>query len=149
MRANYRYEVPMPEIPPGGLRRCSGCKKYKRCDDTNNSEFSTQINKRADGTKVRYWRGRCKRCEAAREQARKRPNNRVRPRERAENIARRRAMTRLTWAAPKVYLPLLIEELEIEYLKAGYPKENIPKMISERVQHVHRYIRELGDHKKK
>lgn len=135
----------MPEPPPGGLRRCSGCKQYKRCDQTDKSEFSTQINKRADGRRVRYWRGRCKRCEADREQARRRPESRVRPRERAENVARRRAMTRLTKLSPKLYLPLLIEELETEYLKAGYSKEEIPKMITERVQHVHRYIRELGE----
>lgn len=145
IRSDFRNDIPMPEPPPSGLRRCSGCKQYKRCDLSPYTEFSTQICTRAGGRKVRYWRGRCKRCEADREQARKRPRGKVDPRTTAENKARRRAMTRLTQIAPTVYLPLLREELRQAYRELGVSEDSIPAMIEERVQHVHRYIEALGD----
>lgn len=143
MRSDFNSEIPMPPIPPGGKRRCSKCRKYKRCDHSIDTEFSTQINKRKSGKRIRYWRGQCKRCEADREQARRRPNRQIDPQTTAENKARRRAMTRLTQAAPRVFLPFLIEELEREYLKLGYSHGQVALMVTERVQYVHRYIREL------
>lgn len=144
LRSDFRADIPMPPVPPGGKRRCAKCRKYKRCDHSIDSEFSTQINTRASGKKVRYWRGHCKRCEADREAARRRPNRKVDPVTTAENKARRRAMTRLTQAAPRVFLPMLVEELAREYAKLGYSSDQISKMVTERVQYVHRYIRELG-----
>lgn len=124
-------EIPLPPIPPGGLKRCSYCKEYKEVKKDN---FSTMIHTLSTGEKKRYWRARCKDCERV---TRKKYSPTW---TQNEKDARDRAATRLIKIVPRLFLPLFIEELQKSYRKEGLTNEELEDRLEKRTRYVKLFI---------
>lgn len=130
--------VPLPEIPPGGKRRCTGCLEYKQLPQS----FSTVLHTLKTGRKKRYWRSRCKDCE--REARKGRPKGKdswtI-----AEKRARDKALTRLGKITPTIYLPIFLEEITKAYRAEGYSEQQAKQMAEYKAQFIRYYIKAQYD----
>lgn len=128
MQGAERFDIPWPDAPPGGKRRCNGCKQYIEC---NRDTFGTVIHYLSNGQGKRYWRSKCRRCEI---NSRKKPTGKKSwlP---GEERARTRAVTRLIKMAPELFLPIFVEELQKEGLS--------PVRIKARTAYLNNYIKAI------
>lgn len=135
MRGIRDYTAIDAEPPPSGKKRCTVCRQYKPIE-----YFSTNIHKLADGTKKRYWRGRCNTCH---NESRRGKSTSTWWKE--EALARDKAATRLIQAAPSVFLPLFVDELQKQYKRMGLTEPEAEARLGYRTRFVKEYIKRLGD----
>ena len=143
LRSGYRYDIPLPEPPPGAKKRCSKCKEYKRCDQTEHGEFKTVIKYYKAGPR-RYWASACNLCiaEYHRNRVRKPGKNGWTS---DEKMARLRALTRLSKATPRLFKPMLEDELYRLYRRQGFDKQQAIEKTKQRAGYVQDYIKAIGD----
>lgn len=122
------------EPPPGGLKRCSGCREYKHY-----TEFPKLIHYNKSGKKYGL-RGRCYRCQNILRNEKNWKNTSTWSSE--EKRARDRACTSLIKQVPLLFKALFIVELRKEYEKLGMSESEIQARLEYRTRYLNVYAKQ-------